>query len=134
VCIAVIAPQLQSPRGIYLFVAFCIDIAVLCVMPSSAPVTARVIGLVLLAAAIANLLSPAAGPSNEDHVDRQWRAVKGLLFFGLPGGYLLIFGRLPLWSKLYRMFHGDVQSQHDAPMSKMNTKRAESGAISRRTE
>ena len=104
---------LSSGPG-WLFVAFCLVIFVLCIAPHSAPVTARLIGLTLLACGVwycVDVLSGTHAPERS-RLRTYSDLIMYLLVFGLPGGYLFYRGRLPIWSDFYGLFH-DGQAAHD---------------------
>jgi hypothetical protein len=88
-----------QPLGAYCAAAFLTIVAALCFVPATAPLTARLVGGVLLLVCVAYLIDVLRSPPDPNGVTTPWRAVKAMLLFGLPGGYLMIFGRYPLWGR-----------------------------------
>ena len=86
----------------YCLSAFLIVVAVLCFAPWTAPITARLLGAVLFVGCIAYLVSAFRSPPDPDGVSTPWHAVKAMVFFGLPGGYLMLFGNYPVWGRFAR--------------------------------
>ena len=68
-------------------------LALVYLSPRSHPITLRILGAVLLLALLGYLVQGALAGERSTLV----RFLLGLLCLGLPGLYMLVYGRIPLW-------------------------------------
>lgn len=88
------------PVGPWPFVglsAFCGAIAVACLFPGSRPFTLRIVGVVIFLVYVAYVYD-----TREEMT--VLRALRGLLIWGLPCGYLAIWGVFPSWGRASKAF------------------------------
>jgi hypothetical protein len=94
----------ELPAGSWPFYgmsAFCGVIAVACLAQSSRPLTLRVIGSVIFLSYVIYAF--------DSFGDRDFlRALIGFVWWGLPSGYLAIWGEYPTWGKLAPAFRPDM--------------------------
>ena len=77
--------------------AFCAVIAIACLVRNGRAITLRIIGSVIFAAYVVYAIV-SIGNANFD------RALRGLLVWGLPSGYLAIVGQYPWWGHVSEAF------------------------------
>ena len=78
--------------GFYAMAALFVIIAVACFFPKTHPITLRMIGMVIFCGYVAYVY-------DSFQTQNFSRAIKGLIFWGLPSGYLAIMGTYPSWGK-----------------------------------
>jgi hypothetical protein len=99
--VGILAPELPSgPWPCYGLAAFCGLIALACLARSSRPVALRIIGAVVFLGYVAFA---------DDSIDdgNLFRAIAGLIVWGLPAGYVAIWGAYPAWGRASAAFRSE---------------------------
>ncbi len=89
------------PAGAFVFygmAAFCVVIAIACLLPQSHPLTLRIIGAMIFCAYVAYV-------SDSFRTSNLIRAMVGFLVWGIPSSYLAIVGNYPWWGKASQGFN-----------------------------
>ncbi len=98
-----LGPELPGgPPAFYGLAAFCIVVATACLVRKSRPVTLRIIGAVIFLTS-AYFTYRSYGEKSFIHL------LIGLIVFGLPSGYLAIFGKYPNWGAISGAFDSQKQ-------------------------
>src|SRR5262245_8717149 len=84
---------------------FTTALGVACLVPSSWPVTLRVVGGLLVVQAAWMLYQDLTDPQADAR--QMWRGIGFFLVVGLPGGYVAIFGAYPIWGLYARVLRGE---------------------------
>lgn len=87
--------------------AFCVVIAVACLMPRSRPVTLRLIGSIIFLVYVCYFFDSLGDISI-------LRAFSGFCVWGLPSGYLAIKGTYPSWGRASAAFQTEANRRADA--------------------
>ena len=96
----------KGPLPFYVLGLFCCVVALACLLPGSRRVTLRIVGATICGAYVCYVLSELGNPIKMGEVNII-EAVAGFLVFGLPGGYLAVTGRYPVWGRYSRVLQGD---------------------------
>lgn len=103
----VFGPELPSgPWPFYGLAAFCGLIALACLVRGSRPMTLRIIGAVVFLAYVFYAYDSIG--------DRNFfRAIAGFVVWGLPAGYVAIWGRYPVWGRASAAFRSEERDSTD---------------------
>lgn len=91
------SPFPGGPLAFYGLAILCVVIAIACIFPKSHPVTLRIIGTTIFVAYTSYLVHSFGSPGF-------FRALAGMFVFGIPSGYLAIFGKSPTWDAIAKDF------------------------------
>lgn len=69
----------------------------------SHPLTLRIIGGAVFSAYAVYLISEFGKP-------QMWQALRGFIVFGLPGLYVAVFAKYPIWAKAAKVFRSSSDS------------------------
>jgi hypothetical protein len=102
---AVAGENLPSGRlPFYVIGAFCGIIALACLSRRSRPITLRILGASICAAYVWYVLDEWGKPVRLEQTNNVVKAIVGLIIFGLPGAYLAITAKYPVWGKWSHAF------------------------------
>ncbi len=87
-----------DPHTFYGLAAVCVIIAIACLSPKSHPITLRMLGTIIFCGYMGYV-------GDSIHNGNFGQALLGLVFCGLPAGYLAIKGNYPTWDNLSQNFH-----------------------------
>ena len=100
-----------GPIVFYGMAFICVIIAIACLLPKSHPITLRIIGITIFSI-YALYVADSRTPKT------LIQAFMGFLTFGMPSGYLAIFGTYPTWGKFVDVFQGRSPQQGHKRSSK----------------
>jgi hypothetical protein len=96
----------KGPLPFYVLGLFCCVVAAACLLPGSRRVTLRIVRATICGVYVCYVLSELGNPIKMGKADIIG-AVAGFLVFGLPGGYLAVTGRYPVWGRYGHVLQGD---------------------------
>jgi hypothetical protein len=123
-------PYAPKPWAIWLCAGFCVLIALACFSAVARGAALRVIGatvFVVYVFAVASALADARRTPWDGHFHGRWlgflkAVVEGFLIYGLPGLYVALHGRYPIWGRLAGAFLGkNYLQEHKAEQEASRT-------------
>lgn len=112
-----VAPALgpgTKPWGLYLVADFCGLISIACLIPKWKAVAIRLIGASIFLVSIMYVIDQLGGPFYTNRSSPSLvNSVLFFLVFGLPSGYVMIFGIYPAWGKCAAAFREKDLKQED---------------------